>query len=486
MTTGVAACTVCCALRQVCCHTDATYFTLANEEFQCHCSSVECDKGQCPFDTCHVDWVGPFCQYRNVATEARGIPYDVTDKGDDTCVDVTGSPLLIQLERFEPLAWLRLRLKESATYSYMTLKLHTSSGEVLCDQLRTHSITDLLQDVTCGPDLLYVKAIELTWTGSQICSIYIVKGRNLAVKQKTSMSVQSQGRGVSARAVDGEWGVGAECVNTSGHVGLNHWQVLFSGNARIVHDVIIHTSRGVDVMKTFTLEALDRQMAVTYKHSVGSTGHVTRVLTGSSEPVAGLRLSVNQVTGTYLDICEVLAFGDCAPPYYGLECRTVCDSRCPDRMCHINGECLACPRGRAGPFCQRYVSWRDPEEPRESGYNFLSIAFIPLGMASFYCCLIVCKYVMVRRQKGGDVIGTYSRLRRNTGCGSVGVAVSIKACGPDFPFRYVGSPDFSFRYVGSPDIPFRDVGNRYKKRYDYDQRRDGRGRDGCGRGNKCR
>ncbi|XP_059159637.1 uncharacterized protein LOC131943496 [Physella acuta] len=51
-------------------------------------------------------------------------------------------------------------------------------------------------------------------------------------------------------------------------------------------------------------------------------------------------------------ICEIEAYGDCYPLYYGLGCEAKCLSDCVDEMCDVNGYCLRCPPEKAGLFCE--------------------------------------------------------------------------------------------------------------------------------------
>ncbi|KAK0046665.1 fucolectin-4 [Biomphalaria pfeifferi] len=44
---------------------------------------------------------------------------------------------------------------------------------------------------------------------------------------------------------------------------------------------------------------------------------------------------------------------ECAPTYFGEDCKNKCNPNCLDQFCdHISGQCLVCPAGKSGIFCE--------------------------------------------------------------------------------------------------------------------------------------
>ncbi|KAH9489063.1 hypothetical protein Btru_059381 [Bulinus truncatus] len=222
----------------------------------------------------------------------------------------------------------------------------------------------LKDDASCNvdPDL---KSVTLIWntllivTGSgvkSLCSLYTSGGRNVALKQSTFQSTSLLPVADGHVAVDGKTGnhyYKSGCTHTTFFDDNPSWTVTFD-SAKSVQRLILYNRDDCcsDRLKNFKIQAFDsnNKSLWTYTDS-------------------------RDTQKTFLTLCEVELYGDCAPGMWGLECIEMCPQSCPS-WCHQNtGQCPSClgfsdppvcrnvcPRGQWGSNCERCSGYTNPPD----------------------------------------------------------------------------------------------------------------------------
>ncbi|CAL1532190.1 unnamed protein product [Lymnaea stagnalis] len=186
-------------------------------QYKCHCkNNVACNviNGDCP-NGCDIGWFGPACQYADLAKTAQltlsdGATQDVTkiiDGDDTTCAAITGSSFSLHITWTSNIyfTWLRLFVgnaelqKESFSIKFPD---NVSTQNLECLKVFVDKKT---VDVFCN---ISKPTRHIVLNGSTVitlCSLYISKGRNVALKQSTNQTstYRQPPLFISSNAVDG-------------------------------------------------------------------------------------------------------------------------------------------------------------------------------------------------------------------------------------------------------------------------------------------
>ncbi|KAH9490840.1 hypothetical protein Btru_033530 [Bulinus truncatus] len=201
-------------------------------QYKCHCKNSQCDSdGYCKDGICEKGCFGYKCQYKSVnfATRSNYYPW-LMDDNESTCNNNSShSSLYLTLDDAYIFTWMRLIFISKDPFRLFTLKLSTqSNSEIECPDQKIVIINSKTVDVWCS---LYETITNIHITGESVtslCSVYISKGRNVALRQTTTQT-STDYNGPSYKAVDG---------NTSG---------IYSHNSCTHTDV-------TDTMPTWTLD----------------------------------------------------------------------------------------------------------------------------------------------------------------------------------------------------------------------------------------
>ncbi|KAK3733656.1 hypothetical protein RRG08_003989 [Elysia crispata] len=178
----------------------------------CHCDggAEYCDQttGHCSYG-CVQGWFGPGCQYDSIPFSAvAGPEFSLKlflDRSDRTCLSSTRnfnlSYVMITLEKPVPLTWMRLFRRSS---DKIKLMYSSTSGAVKpCPHFEAARVNEMAQDIMCITED-DVHKLHLYGPGVQrLCSLYISRARNVALKQTGNHS-QSYGGQHFRRVRNGE------------------------------------------------------------------------------------------------------------------------------------------------------------------------------------------------------------------------------------------------------------------------------------------
>ncbi|KAH9489405.1 hypothetical protein Btru_056246 [Bulinus truncatus] len=219
-------------------------------------------------------------------------------------------------------------------------------------------------NISYGPvNITFMKPVFFQWLQLDVENV----GRNLALRQKTSMSsVFKDERNKlrhSSMAVDGDYT--GDDVRTAVGDTAPYWEIVF--NAPILLDeIVVHNN----VDESGSMERFIVQLFHENKSEVGAyeySGAAQTLYTFPSitrEPLWAIRVSIATAAANsvalkhdranvrgFISIREVEIYGECAPPTYGDSCQEICSLTCVDMKCTYYGQCLQCFHGYHGSHC---------------------------------------------------------------------------------------------------------------------------------------
>ncbi|XP_055872648.1 uncharacterized protein LOC106074424 [Biomphalaria glabrata] len=395
--------------------------TFDNDKYQCHCASGTCtNEGKCqnPNDLCEPEYFGPYCQFKNVEATIKGTAGVLQDNDDKTCLTSVKSPLEIKLDTQQPFSWLRVVMKEKGQLKSFELSYSTSKNLRVGSDKRTETCRDrtyIVQDdykldIRCQVDVFEIDSLYLTWRGNKtICSVYIYGGRNLAFKQKTSQSGSNSN--ASSLAVDGIIGGNSNCSRGDPGLKSQTWDLILPHPVVIFKFVLYRRKgrSGFNYMNGFILETLTINDEVVFTHSEDKRDQepIVTIPSESRDPVQKVRFRLDKTTANsrYLEICELLVYGECSSPNYGLTCSEVCLPSCVKQECHYDGYCYVCPFGKTGRTCQDQLEEGEDDDSSDEEmaalldtYTKLIIVSVLAGLVFVLLTAILC-YVRQGRIK---------------------------------------------------------------------------------------
>ncbi|KAH9489397.1 hypothetical protein Btru_056213 [Bulinus truncatus] len=403
----------------MCQYSIAIRSTFQNSKFLCHCSSGRCtETGQCqnPDDRCESDNFGPKCQFKNLDSTMRGTAGVLQDNDDKTCLNNMTSPLEIKLETQQPFSWLRVVMKEKGQLKSFELSFSTAKNLRVGSDKRTEKCRDptyivqdeLTLDIRCYIEITEIDKIFLTWKGNKsICSVYIYGGRNLSFKQEATQSGSDPAS--AALAVDGQIGINSNCTRGDPALKNHTWQLLFPFPVVIFKFVMFRRKgrSGFNYMNGFVLETLTLDDEVVFSHTDDKRDQepIAKITSDAWDPVQKVRVRLDKTSpnSRYLEICELIIYGECSAPKYGLTCSEECLPTCVKRECHYDGYCYVCPFGKTGRDCTDEVSQDDPTDDEVAElidtYTKLIAASVLAGVVFVLMTALLCYVRQMRIKK---------------------------------------------------------------------------------------
>ncbi|XP_055873820.1 uncharacterized protein LOC106074425 isoform X3 [Biomphalaria glabrata] len=106
--------------------------------------------------------------------------------------------------------------------------------------------------------------------------------------------------------------------------------------------------------------------------------------------------------GGVMSVCEVVVYGECAPPKYGLDCENVCSITCVRQKCHYSGQCLDCPSGKTGANCSEDEVYTKPKKTNKNvsdvGTHLIKLIFVIVhGGVAMVMVTALLGYIMSER-----------------------------------------------------------------------------------------
>ncbi|KAI8785645.1 receptor-type tyrosine-protein phosphatase T isoform X2 [Biomphalaria glabrata] len=347
---------------------------------------------------------GAKCEYYDVARR-QDKTYHVHEDNDPVCEHNLVNPYTLNLTSPVPFSFLRVIVTQAVDSTKMNFTLTLRSVQQTCQS--THIRMDhFTYDFICLYGPVYYDQLTLAWPRTvTLCAVYISKGHDVTFQQRVTFEgLKMASPEVVVDSIDS---IGSLC--TEQIPGETRQTVeIHLGLPQMITQITIARKRGVadySHMKGLRIETLDTRMQtlVTFQlNSAYSDARVVSVLTFDNQTAAKIRISLEAFSEkSFIEICEINAYGECSPPFYGGDCLEVCPASCPYKACHIDDVCLwPCPAGTVGPQCKvptiaaalndgRYQAAASAHET-QLGYK--EIALIVAGV--FFACLALVILVM--------------------------------------------------------------------------------------------
>ncbi|KAH9490839.1 hypothetical protein Btru_033529, partial [Bulinus truncatus] len=325
-------------------------------QYKCHCKNSQCDSdGYCKDGICEKGWFGYKCQYKSVnfATSSNSYLW-LMDDNESTCNNNSShSSLNLTLDDAYIFMWMRLIFNSTDPIRLFTLKLSTqSNSEIECPNQKIVTINSKTVDAWCSLNETITNIHIRGESVTSLCSVYISKGRNVALKQ-TTMQTSTAYNGSSYTAVDGNKSgiyVHRSCTHTDDTDTSPTWTLDFNSsfliNRIVIYNRVDKSQNGLSFgnrLDNFRLQAFNEKktLLITYNDSTLQSKANCSMHTFISEPVSTVSITATHVERgkTILTLCEVEIFGDCPKGKWGLDCNKSCPTECSD-FCKIeDGYC---------------------------------------------------------------------------------------------------------------------------------------------------
>nr|KAI8751916.1 hypothetical protein BgiMline_014634 [Biomphalaria glabrata] len=372
-------------------------------DIRCHCLKSICTpNGNCPEGShCEHGYFGHKCQYKDAVLTAHVSNTQIKKRTGTKCKDhvAVNDSVRITLDRSIRFTWLQIEAlnldkMKKGFLVYFTNPLGYSGDCFVgdCPQHR-YILVDKETVIILCEVTARVCEVTVSWEGTRdICAIYISEGRNVALKQSTLMSSvyidHSQRRRYSSLPVDGlgdlASGQKGRCAQTE--LGDNHffWKITFRYPV-LIDEISMNflTLSGNAFNTRFLINFYDDHGNILLSHInqnvVLSSYRFVPMFDRHDNRVKSIKIwntkqrtTASAFNKSFLRLCQFEAFGECAPPLYGVDCHDICSLSCLDQKCTIGGHCYRCMNGTSGNHCfEGCVVWCDEqkEDANESVHN---------------------------------------------------------------------------------------------------------------------
>ncbi|BFZ15395.1 hypothetical protein BsWGS_18434 [Bradybaena similaris] len=332
---------------------------------QCHCNkSRTCDvtNGNCPAgDFCAWEYIGPGCQYLNVGCRMRRrTPQYIYDCDDATCNPVkTNLDVIVETPanyQYMPVLF-RIVVNDPSSLNKFKFIVDSVSPDEECLREVRYEVSPTSVDVHCDNFFVY-NSVRLTGDAvGALCSVHIIIGRNIALKQRTKQSSNSSTHpewGISSKAVDGNrrnvFDEKSSCSQTAVQKDAS-WTVYFELPSLLTNAEVYNRDVSQLNLADFRLNTDFSQGRVGYivypvYHSPFIDPHTSTYAT----------ILLRQGLLSELTLCEVEIYGEpwCQENTWGLFCENRCACTSDQRCNSITGKCAAgCPVRKYGFVCNK-------------------------------------------------------------------------------------------------------------------------------------
>ncbi|GFO25403.1 receptor-type tyrosine-protein phosphatase kappa-like [Plakobranchus ocellatus] len=320
---------------------------------------MQCDNttGACP-GKCASGWFGPACQYVSAKFLAspsdrfKGCNMTYLEDTDDTTCDTTRT-VFLKMDEALPVTWLRLIGDDAEQLSQITIAGWSSYNVIKVDG-KTVDFFRSPHGISISTNIYFSSVSSF-----MLCSIYISRGRNVALSRETTQSSSY----LSWRAFRGVDSDTNTCTHTHNALKPAYWSLIFLQptsvfGVRIYNRVDCCSNRLIG----FTLRLIDKQHRSVYEYTdTNKTASAVYSLPFKgvpSAPVQFLNIS-KSLKSEYLTVCEVIVYGDsvCPSGTFGRECERKCNCDHKQEPCFVStGGCPSgCALGYTGEDC-----WKAP------------------------------------------------------------------------------------------------------------------------------
>ncbi|KAH9490836.1 hypothetical protein Btru_033524 [Bulinus truncatus] len=329
-------------------------------QFQCHCSKG-CDKsGQCKDEEkCVYGWFGYKCQYKDAISyiTAPSVNYSVNtnvlgDSDDSTCL-ITGTfeTIILTLSPKIPFFFVRLVVANTDLLYKFTVYVQDAndiSKRIECQRQKFTLVDKKTVDIRCEMNELVDKVILKGQGITSLCSIYVNRGRNVAVRQRVEQT-STNGSYIAEKAVDGSTDTTfsrGSCTLTENVTDSAPTWILTLDEPVVVGSFEVHNRDDSPMNYYFygsTLLTFNTNNETCY----------TSLSNINKTPIEKVKITASkyQYTTAILSFCELLVFGECPPGKWDLDCKRTCKSECPNSCSEWDGSCPTSCLGSYPPAC---------------------------------------------------------------------------------------------------------------------------------------
>ncbi|GFN80217.1 multiple epidermal growth factor-like domains 10 [Plakobranchus ocellatus] len=357
-------------------------------QYMCHCESErQCDRttGICP-GNCEAGWFGLACQYVRAEftppTSSWTELWSWQDGDHNTCQQISPYEDKISIYLMESFAvtWLRIVGENAERIS----KIQMMSSTISVYSCRMAKLDSKTVDFDCPEVGVTDRIILSNINATEVCEIYISKGRNVALHQVTTQSSTFEYWG-SENAVNGNFGtvngraevLSSECTHTNeGSSSRGFWRVTFSHPMNIIA-ADIYNRRDPNMAHCcearligFTLTVYDGSFNSLYSYTDPRNYplNIYHVLFDTVNTKGAMAVEITKSRNSnYLTLCEVLIYGDshCQSGKFGRECERDCNCVDDQEGCFVaTGGCPSgCASGYTGEDC--WTQGKQEEEEAE-------------------------------------------------------------------------------------------------------------------------
>ncbi|XP_025079512.1 uncharacterized protein LOC112555363 isoform X2 [Pomacea canaliculata] len=324
---------------------------------------------------CGNGYAGTSCQYENYAALAStrvenvevvfGNMASVTDGNEVTCFAAKIQPNVKWTAELSSSSWVtHIKLivrKGSAGPEDLTVSCYNDVDNTetrVTPRQANNNDTELVYPL--NPPSLVSKVQISTSRDAQLalCEVYILGGRNLALKKNASQGEETfSSQSGAEKAVDGNIDRTTSCTQTKGTSMKSWWKVVL-GNNLLIWRIEVHNKDGQYSwrLRYFEVGATLRNESfqLLYKDTRADIPSVTSI--NLERPVAATEVNISLPdSGIALTLCEVRIFGDCLDYFHGWKCEERCNCEDSGEICEkMWGSCpvSGCKSGWQGLGCR--------------------------------------------------------------------------------------------------------------------------------------
>ncbi|XP_055885061.1 multiple epidermal growth factor-like domains protein 10 isoform X2 [Biomphalaria glabrata] len=320
-------------------------------QYKCRCQQTCSPEGECP-GQCDVGWFGYKCQYSLVTYTATtgqsqdDLTFPLNDNNENTCVAIGNQAIVITFINICYKPWIRLHTQDpDLLYSLKITLLDKQNQSAVLTSKERYIVQHEIVDIHILVENFFVRRMILEGEAIQrLCSLWILKGQNVATKQSVYYSTSDivgidTGLPQYPQATD----EAITCNRNDDGVAGTTWQVVLK-TPFLIKQVDFFVNDSIGGSRYFTIKKFDIYNALynVYITPTGPSNNYYGSVSWYTTPTKAFTFSVtNSGTNTnqILLLCEVLAYSDCNEGTWGVQCQNTCNKSCPTTCRFDDGLC---------------------------------------------------------------------------------------------------------------------------------------------------